>query len=274
MTINCTTKFFLLISAKISYRQALMRRCFLFVLLINSICCHAMGPKLNWDTAVENAINRYGSPEEPKLINWFKHSGVAYPPRELALLAFKQERVLQLWARDENTSWHYIHAYPLTAFSGRLGPKLKEHDLQIPEGLYRLTSLNPFSSMHLSMMIDYPNGFDRLQASRDGRNHLGSNIFLHGKSLSVGCLAVGNKAIDQLFLLVHRVGLSHVRLIISPNDLRRGKPATPNFAQPRWLPDLYRQIEHALHQFPLNDYDYSSSLATTKMPGAFRKYSW
>jgi len=210
-----------------------------------------MAPKLNWDTAVDNAINRYGLRMEPQLVSLFGKAGIAYPPKDIALLAFKKEQHIQLWAKDETKSWRYIHTYPLTAFSGRLGPKLKERDGQIPEGIYRLTTFNPFSSMHLSMMINYPNNFDRLQASKDGRSQLGGNIFLHGKSLSVGCLAVGDKGIDQLFLLAHRVGLNHIQMIISPNDLRKSKPATNNFAQPRWLPELYKQIGAALRQFPV-----------------------
>nr|WP_040916456.1 L,D-transpeptidase family protein [Legionella tunisiensis] len=209
-----------------------------------------MAPKLNWDNAVDNAVRKYGLRTEPELLRLFAKSNVAYPPKDIALLAFKKERKMELWARNGNTAWRHIHTYPLTAFSGRLGPKLKERDRQIPEGIYRLITFNPFSSMHLSMMIDYPNHFDRLQASKDGRRRLGNNIFLHGRSLSVGCLAVGDRAIDQLFLLVRRVGLSHVKLIIAPNDLRVAKPATSNFAQPRWLPELYKQISSALSQFP------------------------
>ncbi len=99
------------------------------------------------------------------------------------------------------------------------------------------------------MMIDYPNDFDRLQASKEGRNKLGGNIFIHGKSSSVGCLAIGDKAIDQLFLLAHRVGLNNMQLIIAPNDLRKEKPATGIFAQPRWLPELYQNIQQALNLF-------------------------
>ena len=228
----------------------MMSRLIFIILLFNSALIYSMAPKLNWDQAVENVIKRYGLQMEPQLKTWFSNAKVAYPPREVALLAFKKERHMQLWARDENTSWHFIHTYPLTAFSGRLGPKLKENDLQIPEGIYRLTTLNPFSAMHLSMMINYPNNFDRLQAIKDGRHKLGGSIFLHGKSLSVGCLAVGDKAIDQLFMLVRRVGLNHTLVIIAPNDMRHAKPATSAFAQPRWLPELYQQITHALHQFP------------------------
>ena len=228
----------------------IMIRLIFILLFLNSLISYGMAPKLDWNQAVDKAINRYGLRMEPQLIKFFSKAHVSYPPKDIALLAFKKEREVQLWAKDDKEKWYFIHKYPMTAFSGNLGPKLKEHDRQIPEGIYRLTSFNPFSSMHLSMMINYPNNFDKLQAIKDGRNKLGNNIFLHGKSFSVGCLAVGDSAIDQLFLLVHRVGLNHVQLIIAPNDLRQGKPATPTFAQPRWLPELYKTITQALNQFP------------------------
>ena len=229
-----------------------MRLLILAILLGLNFQTFSMGrPKVNLDTAIDKAIVRYGLQMEPELKKMFATANISYPPHDIALLAFKKERHVQLWARDTDSSWKYIHTYPLTAFSGRLGPKLKEHDLQIPEGVYRLTSFNPFSSMHLSMMINYPNHFDRLQASKDGRQRLGGDIFLHGKDKSVGCLAIGDKAIDQLFLLVRRVGLSHVQIIIAPNDLRKEKPATTSFAQPRWLPDLYKEITVALNRFPV-----------------------
>lgn len=229
--------------------MTIMRILFLTLLSVTCSLTFAMAPKLNWDKAVDHAIMRYGLRTEPELKRFFAKAQVAYPPKDVALLAFKKERRIELWARNDNQSWHYIHTYPLTAFSGRLGPKLKERDGQIPEGVYRLVTFNPFSSMHLSMMIDYPNNFDRLQAIKDGRRRLGNNIFLHGKSMSVGCLAIGDRPIDQLFLLARRVGLNHIKMIIAPNDLRKHKPATSNFAQPRWLPELYKQIEVALKPF-------------------------
>lgn len=225
---------------------------FLTYILLITYCLYSfsMAPKVNWDNAIDHAINKYGIRTEPELIRYFNQAHIAYPPKDIALLAFKKERKMELWAKDANHTWRFIHNYSLKAMSGRLGPKLKERDGQIPEGIYHLVSFNPFSTMHLSMMIDYPNNFDRLQASKDGRKRLGNNIFLHGKSLSVGCLAVGDYAIDQLFLLTRRVGLSHVKMVIAPNDLRIAKPATTNFAQPRWLPELYRQISFALKEFP------------------------
>jgi len=227
-----------------------MRQLIALILCLHVATSFSMGRKLNWENAVDHAIANYGLRHEPRLISLFSKAKILYPPQDIALLAFKKEQRIQLWAKNDGKSWRYIETYPLTAFSGRLGPKLKESDGQIPEGIYRLTTFNPFSSFHLSMMINYPNNFDRLQASKDGRSQLGGNIFLHGKSLSVGCLAVGDKGIDQLFLLAHRVGLSHVQMIIAPNDLRRSRPATNKFAQPRWLPELYKQIGTALKQFP------------------------
>lgn len=226
-----------------------MKRFFAIIMILLSIDCCAMAPKLNWDNAVDRAISRYGLRVEPQLKRYFSKAGVNYPPQEIALLAFKSERKVELWAKNPKQKWKHIHNYPLTGFSGRLGPKLRENDKQIPEGVYKLVNFNPFSSMHLSMMINYPNNFDKQKGYQDGRKQLGNNIFIHGKNLSVGCLAVGDLAIDQLFILARRVGLSHIQVIIAPNDLRKKKPSTSNFAQPRWLPELYRQIAESLKPF-------------------------
>nr|WP_031565612.1 L,D-transpeptidase family protein [Legionella wadsworthii] len=231
-----------------------MKRLFAFILMIWSFNNYAMAPKVDWDNAVDKAVKRYGLRVEPQLKSYFTKAGVNYPPSDIALLAFKSERTVELWAKNAEDTWKHIHDYPLTGFSGQLGPKLRENDRQIPEGVYRLVNFNPFSSMHLSMMINYPNNFDKQKGYQDGRKNLGNNIFIHGKNLSVGCLAVGDLAIDQLFILARRVGLSHIQVIIAPNDLRKDKPSTSTFAQPRWLPELYQQISESLKPFKNHQY--------------------
>jgi hypothetical protein len=231
-----------------------MRRLISLFFLSFCLNSYAMAPKLNWDKAIDHAVKRYGLRAEPQLISFFSKVGVSYPPQEIALLAFKSERKVELWAKNSNQPWTHIHNYPLTGFSGRLGPKLRENDKQIPEGVYKLVNFNPFSSMHLSMMINYPNGFDREKGYLDGRKELGNNIFIHGSNLSVGCLAIGDLAIDQLFILSRRIGLNHVQLIIAPNDIRNSKPSTSTFAQPRWLPELYKQISESLKPFTKSKY--------------------
>lgn len=231
-----------------------MRRYVILIIMFFSMQADAMAPKLNWENAIDKAVRRYGLRVEPQLMSYFSKAGVSYPPREVALLAFKSERRVELWAKNPNQKWQHIHNYPLTGFSGRLGPKLRVNDKQIPEGVYKLVNFNPFSSMHLSMMINYPNSFDKEKGYLDGRKDLGNNIFIHGKNLSVGCLAIGDLAIDQLFTLARRVGLSHIKIIIAPNDLRYKKPATSSFAQPRWLPELYQQISESLKPFSKQKY--------------------
>src|SRR3990167_1081115 len=210
---------------------------------------YSMARKVDLNHAIEAAIHRYQARAEPNLVRAFNKAQVAYPPEEIALLTFKKERTLELWAKDSSKKWSYIHTYPLTAYSGHLGPKLKERDGQIPEGIYHLTAFNPFSQWHLSLMIDYPNEFDKTHAALEGRRRLGSDIFLHGKNKSAGCIAIGDNAIEQIFLLARRVGLKQVKLVIAPNDMRNSKPATEMVRQPRWLPQLYYQIKSSLSAF-------------------------
>ena len=72
----------------------------------------------------------------------------------------------------------------------------------MPEGVYRIVALNPNSSYHLSMKLDYPTEFDLSKARAEGRTRPGSDIFIHGKAVSIGCVAVGDDAIEEIFVLV------------------------------------------------------------------------
>ena len=92
--------------------------------------------------------------------------------------------------------------YPIQGASGDIGPKLIEGDRQVPEGLYEIIGFNPNSSYHISMQLNYPNDFDLKHASAEGRDHSGNNIFIHGKDESIGCLAMGDAAIDFLLVVV------------------------------------------------------------------------
>lgn len=198
---------------------------------------------------VADAVRIYGVNARTRLAPHFRRAGVAYPPKRIALLAFKQERRVALWAGDAK-SWRFIRSYPILAASGRAGPKLRQGDYQVPEGLYRIEWLNPMSSYHLSMKVNYPNDFDRRQAALDGRTRLGGDIFIHGKNVSIGCIALGDPAIEELFTLAADTGPQRIRVIIAPNDLRAGG-APMSEATPLWVAGLYRTIAAALVEFPL-----------------------
>jgi murein L,D-transpeptidase YafK len=198
---------------------------------------------------VADAVRIYGAGARMRLAPYFRRAPVAYPPKRIALLAFKKERRVALWASD-GKSWHFIRGYPILAASGNAGPKLRQGDYQVPEGLYRIAWLNPASSYHLSMKVDYPNASDRRQAALDRRTNLGGDIFIHGKNVSIGCIAIGDPAIEELFTLAADTGPSAIRVIIAPNDLRAaGAPLTES--TPAWVAVLYRTIAVALAEFPL-----------------------
>ncbi|HEX9985814.1 MAG TPA: L,D-transpeptidase family protein [Thermoanaerobaculia bacterium] len=199
--------------------------------------------------SIADVVARYGPAARGRLKPHFDRAGVAWPPKRIAVLVFKQEKRLALWA-DDGKQWRFVRDYPVLAASGHAGPKLREGDYQVPEGVYRLEWLNPNSSYHLSMKVNYPNEFDRSMAVRDRRTKLGGDIFIHGKAVSIGCVALGDPAIEELFTLVAETGHGRVKVIIAPNDLRTGGAVLHEDA-PRWVAQLYGTVAAALKDFPV-----------------------
>lgn len=199
---------------------------------------------------VQDTVAIYRDKAEQRLFPRFRFAGVEWPPQEVALLAIKDIRRLELWARSD-AEWRHIHDYRIKGMSGGPGPKLREGDEQVPEGSYRIEALNANSAFHLSMKIDYPNDYDRRQALRDGRSHLGDDIFIHGKNVSKGCLAIGDNAIEELFVLAALTGLDRVRVLIARRDFRLHPPDDVAVRPPDWLPALEQDIAGEMARFPL-----------------------
>lgn len=176
-------------------------------------------------------------------------AGITGEPTDIGLVAIKDEKLLELHVKTASGAWQFVHRYPVLAASGTSGPKLKQGDRQVPEGIYAISFLNPNSKYHVSMRVDYPNAFDREMASRDGRKDLGGDIMIHGKAVSIGCLAIGDEAAEELFVLAHQTGLAHIKLVIAPTDMRKtGIPAIAA-GQPKWLPKLYGEVATAMAPF-------------------------
>jgi hypothetical protein len=172
---------------------------------------------------VADVLAAIGSPVDKRLRPVFAKAGVAYPPPRLALLAFKREKRLELHAADVSGRFQFVRAYPILAASGEAGPKNREGDHQVPEGFYRIELLNPNSRYHLSLRVNYPNDEDRARAAAEDRDPagLGGDIMIHGGAASAGCLAMGDPAAEDLFVLAARTGLDHIELLIFPRDFRR-----------------------------------------------------
>lgn len=119
-------------------------------------------------------------------------------PNFLFLRAFKKEQQLELWASNSK-QLQLIATYKFTAFSGKLGPKHKEGDKQIPEGFYEIDLFNPASQFFLSMRVNYPNKRDKIVNANEAK--IGSDIYIHGSNVSIGCIAIGNNKIKELYYI-------------------------------------------------------------------------
>jgi len=190
---------------------------------------------------VSEVIAKYGASTRAELAPLFASSGIEYPPKHLALIAFKDTQQLELWAAGESERYKLITRYGIQATSGNLGPKLREGDRQVPEGMYKVIGFNPNSAYHLSMKINYPNAFDLKHANAEGRDQPGTNIFIHGRAVSIGCLAMGDEIIEKLFTLVYETGRSNTTVLISPTDPSKRNLIVPAGA-PSWTVDLYKNI--------------------------------
>ncbi|MDP2177348.1 murein L,D-transpeptidase family protein [Methylicorpusculum sp.] len=194
---------------------------------------------------VADVLEAYGPYASHKLTHYFTMAKVSYPPREVAFVALKQEKKLELWARDSG-EFRFIRDYKIQAASGVSGPKLRQGDKQVPEGIYRIVRLNPNSNYHLSLKINYPNEFDLFHAWQEGRSNPGSDIFIHGKDASIGCLAMGDEAIEELFVLTAQVGADNMKVIIAPHDPRT-YPLEAGYGElPEWTHELYSNISREI----------------------------
>jgi hypothetical protein len=210
-----------------------------------------MAMKFTRAKTVAERLNQFGEATRVRWKPYFDRAQTAYPPVSVKLVALKTERVLQVYAVDKSGRNHWIRSYPILAASGIPGPKLQEGDGQVPEGIYPIESLNPNSRFHVALRVGYPNAFDRSQAKKDGRTELGGDIMIHGSSVSIGCLAMGDETAEDLFVLAADTGLPNVTVIIAPVDFRQGKSVPKFIKLPDWTGELYAQVKTELAGLPL-----------------------
>ncbi|HPD00388.1 MAG TPA: L,D-transpeptidase family protein [Acetivibrio sp.] len=205
--------------------------------------------RIRGQKTVDDVINSIENDVKNKLDPEFNRAGVSFPPKRITFIALKQERELELWV-DENNEWVYVKTYPILGLSGKSGPKLKEGDRQVPEGIYKIAGLNPNSYYHLAMLISYPNDFDKEKAKKDNRTNLGGDICIHGSNASAGCLAMGDEASEELFYLAVKGGIDNVKVIILPYDFRKEKNKIETEDNNlEWLPELYDIINDELKEY-------------------------
>lgn len=162
------------------------------------------------------------------------------------LRAFKEEKKLELWMKPRDSQKFVLfRTYPIAATSGRPGPKLAEGDRQVPEGFYHFArrGLKPDSRYHLAINIGYPNAYDR----HHGRT--GSFIMIHGNRVSIGCLAMTDPKIEEIYTLCDAAlegGQRFIRVHLFPFRMTDARMRAA--ANHRWI-DFWRNLKEGYDAF-------------------------
>ena len=115
------------------------------------------------------------------------------------LRAFKKEKIVEVWVKyNESDRFMHLKDYGICSASGDLGPKRKEGDLQVPEGIYQINHFNPQSNFLLSLGINYPNASDKILSHS---KHPGGAIYIHGNCVTIGCIPITDDKIKELYIL-------------------------------------------------------------------------
>lgn len=111
---------------------------------------------------------------------------------------FKATKELELWVQ-KGSKFELFRTYPICTYSGALGPKVRQGDMQAPEGFYFVNRhrMNPASRFHLSFNLGYPNAYDRYH------RRTGNYLMVHGNCVSIGCFAMTDARIEQIYSLAH-----------------------------------------------------------------------
>ncbi len=205
--------------------------------------------KIKGKETVDSILLKKERSVEERIQTDLNEAGFENFPEKLIMAAFKEEQKLLVFGEDDG-GLKFIKEYPFTAYSGKLGPKLKEGDKQIPEGIYKVEYLNPNSSYYLSIKISYPNEFDKSKTKLSTIGQMGGDIFIHGKAATIGCIPIGDEAIEEVFVMTQKAMHNEVQVIISPRDFRINKEF-PEIKSIDWEEELYEMIKKQLNILPI-----------------------
>jgi len=188
----------------------------------------------------QRSVTRYREAEArrlPEVEAEFREAGAAWPPRGLFLRAYKQEGEVELWAAPARGERYVrVRIFPICMASGVLGPKVREGDLQVPEGLYEIQAFQPHSRFHLALKVSYPNATDRRRAARLGVP-TGGDIMVHGSCVTIGCLPLRDEPMEALYVaavLARDRGAGRIPLHIHPCRYSEASCRAALEARPEW----------------------------------------
>ncbi|HTZ67490.1 MAG TPA: murein L,D-transpeptidase family protein [Roseiarcus sp.] len=119
------------------------------------------------------------------------------PSSPTLIRAYKKEAELEIWKMKSDGQYALLKTYPMCRWSGQLGPKKREGDMQVPEGFYSIApgQMNPNSHYYLAFNVGYPNAYDRAY----GRT--GGNVMVHGVCSSAGCFSMTDEQVADIYAI-------------------------------------------------------------------------
>lgn len=202
-----------------------------FAFFLSVFTAHVMATEIPTSVRAEKAI----ASVEKNLKLMLAKQGLEYGA-PVFIRIFKDPGVLEVWLASNNGEFKKFKSYDICNYSGELGPKLKEGDNQSPEGFYFVTParLNPWSQFHLSFNLGFPNAYDRYHS------RTGSALMVHGDCVSIGCYAMTDLQINEIYALVSaalKSGQSFFRVHSFPFELESARLSKhkDNKWYPFWL---------------------------------------
>lgn len=129
----------------------------------------------------------------------FAKKGLTYPAKYVYIRSFKLDSEMEIWVKNSVTDTFQLYkSYRVCSLSGKMGPKRKEGDRQVPEGFYYINDFNPNSNYHLSLGINYPNYSDKILSDQ---KKPGGEIYIHGNCLTIGCIPLTDEFIEEVYIM-------------------------------------------------------------------------
>ncbi|PAV01270.1 hypothetical protein CBG25_17635 [Arsenophonus sp. ENCA] len=195
------------------------------------------------------------------------NNGKKYLNNSIFIQIFKEERVLELYTKNEKGLFSLFKSYPICNFSGGLGPKKRQGDLKSPEGFYRITrsQLKPDSKYYRAFNLGFPNKYDQ------AHGYTGAYLMVHGGCKSIGCYAMTDRYINEIYRYVENAlqnGQYEIQVNIYPfkmtsNNMNRHRnsryytfwrqlqPAYEYFTKTNQLPVInIQQGQYLVNKFP------------------------
>ena len=136
--------------------------------------------------------------KEQSISKLLKENGIELDELNILIIAYKYESEFEIFAKtNDEKLYKKIVTYSICSKSGKIGPKRKQGDGQVPEGFYFIDRFNPASSFFLSLGINYPNISDK---KKSNATNLGGDIFIHGSCVTIGCLPMTDDKIKEIYL--------------------------------------------------------------------------